>query len=613
MKKILFLIIFFIPMIVYAEDIEIKSVTVEDYYGNIEEIKEPSIDSNNVNLNLRMNVIDDSITYKVILKNTSSKEYTLANSSLDKDYVSYDVTYDNDSNVIKSGEEKTIFVNVNYVKKPTNLDNGTYKDDVVLKIDLETEDSVIEEIVNAITNPNTSDKVLIVLSILVVSLVVTFILLKKYKKVKNISMLIMVLLVTPLVVKAVSVYTININANIEIDVKDAMFLTGGEVNTKMKILSGDDTSLVDYPYNTINTSIVAIKYSETEPSAENKTDEHIVSTSDSPYPIYMWFDNGIIYWWSEDRTPSLNENASYMFTYLTGLTDMSGLETFDVSNAKELVCGFASYLTSSPMTYTSLESLANWNTSNLEDIDHIFEINRTITTLDGLEKWDVSKVKDMSFAFNYLEKVDNLDALSNWNTSSVENMQATFLYTFGLLNIDGLANWDTSKVTDMSRAFRKSKSLTNLDALAKWDTSSVTDMSNMFYGMESLVDVSVLKDWNTSSVINMSQIFRETIALAFVEDLNWNTANVTDFSGIFRGDSHLRKVDLSNFDMSNATSLGNFFYNCNILDSIKTPKAMPESGQITLSIVDFYDEDDNLYNKIDNSTHKQIWIRVKDL
>ena len=101
-----------------------------------------------------------------------------------------------------------------------------------------------------------------------------------------------------------------------------------------------------------------------------------------------------------------------MFKYLIALTDMSGLERYDVSNTKEMIYGFASSSTSNAMTYTSLESLANWNTSNLEDIDHIFEINRTITTLDGLEKWDVSKVKDMSFAFNYLEKVDNLDALS---------------------------------------------------------------------------------------------------------------------------------------------------------------------------------------------------------
>ncbi len=611
MKKILFFIILFIPIFVYAEDINIESITVNEYNGNVEEISNPSIEGNNVNLNLRLNVIDDNITYKVVLKNTSSKDYTLANSSLDKDYVSYNVTYDNDSNIIKGGEEKTIFVNVNYVKKPTNLDNGTFKDDAVLKIDLETEDSVIEEIVNAITNPNTSDKVFIFLSILVISLVVTLVLLKKYRKVKNVSMLIIVLLVTPLVVKAVSVYTININANIEIDAKDAIFLPGIDVNNKMKLLAGDDTSIAEYTYNTINTSIVAIKYSETEPEDVNKQEANIVSTSDSPYPIYMWFDNGIIYWWSEDRTPALNENASYMFKYLIRLTDMSGLERYDVSNTKEMIYGFASSNTSNPMTYTSLESLANWNTSNLEDIHHIFEINRTITNLKGLEKWDVSKVKNMSYTFNYMDKLENVDALINWNTASLENMQATFVDTPALSNIDGLKNWDTSKVTTMNRTFRECKSLTNVDALSNWDTSSVESFNMMFFETTNLNDIKGLNNWDTGNVKIMASMFRYATSLTNVGNLNWNTASVTDFSSMFR-DTSLNMLNLSSFDMSAGTTFSNMFLN-SFLSELKTPKAMPEDTSKSFAVpFTLFDEDDNLYNKIDNSTPKGIWIKVKE-
>ncbi len=34
-----------------------------------------------------------------------------------------------------------------------------------------------------------------------------------------------------------------------------------------------------------------------------------VSIAEATAPIYMWFDDGIIYWWSEEKTPSLNSDA----------------------------------------------------------------------------------------------------------------------------------------------------------------------------------------------------------------------------------------------------------------------------------------------------------------
>lgn len=37
-----------------------------------------------------MNVIGDNITYKVVIKNTSSTDYTFDKNTLTKDYLSYD-------------------------------------------------------------------------------------------------------------------------------------------------------------------------------------------------------------------------------------------------------------------------------------------------------------------------------------------------------------------------------------------------------------------------------------------------------------------------------------------------------------------------------------------
>ncbi|MBR6133766.1 MAG: hypothetical protein IKQ29_03500 [Bacilli bacterium] len=347
MKKILMFIILLLPFYVYAEDscnqndIQIESITLDSTQGNIEQTTEPSTDNNQINLGLKANVIDDNAVYKVVIKNTSNQDYVFDQSSLSTDYLNYDITYEDNSDIVKAGESKTIYLKVHYATKPAteNLTNGTVTTQPKVTFNLQKEEEVktiIEEVVNAITNPNTNDKVLIYLGVLVISLIVTIVLLKKYKKLRNTTMLLILFLTTTQIVKAVCTCNLDINTELQIDAKEAMFLTGKEVNAKMKELAGDDTSTSTNPYSISNTTIKSIKMSEVEPSDENKTSEHIVSTPESPYPIYMWFDNGTIYWWSEDKTPSLNLYSSYLFSYFNALEDISGISTFDLTNSNNI-------------------------------------------------------------------------------------------------------------------------------------------------------------------------------------------------------------------------------------------------------------------------------------
>ena len=82
MRKIcLLLIIFLLPMYVYAENncdynsIKIESISLEETRGNIEETSDAIINGEKINLGLKMNVIGDSAEYKIVLKNTSDEEY----------------------------------------------------------------------------------------------------------------------------------------------------------------------------------------------------------------------------------------------------------------------------------------------------------------------------------------------------------------------------------------------------------------------------------------------------------------------------------------------------------------------------------------------------------
>ena len=66
----------------------------------------------------------------------------------------------------------------------------------------------------------------------------------------------------------------------------------------------------------------------------------VVSTDDSAVPIYSWFEDGVIYYWSEDPAPYTNADASYMFN---GFTNASAIDvgTFDTSMTTDMEAMFA--------------------------------------------------------------------------------------------------------------------------------------------------------------------------------------------------------------------------------------------------------------------------------
>lgn len=206
---------------------------------------------------------------------------------------------------------------------------------------------------NSITNPNTGIGNLIVYTILLIGIPLILIMTIKAKKGTKLMMLIGTVLLIPLTVSAICKEEITVESKIQIDGREAVFLPGKEVNIKMKQLAGNNTSTDNE--STEDTNIKAIRYSSVEPNTSNKETKNIVSPQESPYPIYMWYDNGTIYWWSEDKTPSLNINASHMFRRLTSLTDISGLETADVSKVKEIA-----YIFASDTSISDLKALKKW-------------------------------------------------------------------------------------------------------------------------------------------------------------------------------------------------------------------------------------------------------------
>lgn len=89
--------------------------------------------------------------------------------------------------------------------------------------------------------------------------------------------------------------------------------------------------------------------------------------------------------------------------------------------------------------------------------------------------------------FYRLTNLTTIEGLEHLNTSEVTEMEGMFEKCDAITTLD-LSNFDTSKVENMSGMFRLCKSLTNLD-VSSFDVSAVEDMTFMFDGCESLEEL----------------------------------------------------------------------------------------------------------------------------
>ncbi len=616
MKKtfIVFIFIFILfPILVSAEvcqkdDIVISKIELNEVRGNAEETSDPNNDNNQLNLNAKMNVIGDSLTYKVVIKNTSNSDYVFDKNQITKDYINYDISYDDESEIVKAGEEKTIYLRLRYDSKPQadNLSNGLLHENNNVSFNL-----INKKEIDSLINPETGNKFFFILlfSFIMISLII----MKKNKKITTLLLIVSTIII-PQIVKATCTCSLDINLNIEVDAKEAIFLPGKEVNTKMKQLAGDDTSSVTNSYDFNNSTITAVINSDVEPEDINKEEKNLVSTPDSSYPIYMWFDNGIIYWWSEDNYPSLNKDSSYMFNSLYNLNDISGLVFVDSSQTNNLAYAFFA------TGLESLEELTNWNVSQVTNLEEAFSYNINLISLSGLEKWttesletmigtfcectnlsdvspisnwNVEKVKDISFLFQSCLSIEEID-LSNWNAQSLTNMTNTF----GMWTSNGTMNpnptlkriilsdkFNTSKVTNMYALLANNTGIEDYSFLAYLDTSNVENMQQMFQHNYNLTDLNYLANWNVSKVTNMNTMFANNINLQSLEGLKkWNTSNVTTMSGMFSKNTNLQSIKgLENWNTSKVTSMSSLFSNDTNLISIKELEKWDTSNVINMS------------------------------
>lgn len=333
--------------------------------------------------------------------------------------------------------------------------------------------------------------------------------------------------------------------------------------------------LVDGPtFNRIMNRFPLAVYSATSIVFEygsSMTSGIILSTADSPVPIYANRVGSVVRISTSARMINANPDCSFMFGCdwvgdgvgdpmetidfgsgfnTTNVTDMQGmfdglgaLRNLDVSNFN------TSNVTTMYGMFGHCHNLANidvshFNTSNVTDMSEMFACCSDLSSLD-VSNFNTSNVTNMSNMFNNCSDLTNLN-LSNFNTSNVTSMSGMFAGC-GLTNLD-LSNFNTSNVTDMRWMFFYCNSLTSLN-LSNFNTSNVTSMSEMFYSCNSLTDLNI-SSFNTQFVEDMGGMFYNCSSLTSLNLSSFYTTNVSNMQAMFMYCGSLENLNLAHFDMS---------------------------------------------------------------
>ena len=220
MKKILLiLIILFIPFFVNAKTcddskISISSISVEEKTDNVIEISEATANGRNINVNLNIKNVNDSIKYKVVIRNDSDEEYVLDKNSINinSNYIKYALDLEGDSTTIKGKSSKTVYLVIKYEEEvpESAFVSGKYNETKTMSINLSNED---------ISNPKTGDQTTItIIKMLGVSLALFIVctVLINNKKVKLMIVSLGFIIMIPFTIDALCQTEIKINSKVTI-------------------------------------------------------------------------------------------------------------------------------------------------------------------------------------------------------------------------------------------------------------------------------------------------------------------------------------------------------------------------------------------------------------
>lgn len=238
--------------------------------------------------------------------------------------------------------------------------------------------------------------------------------------------------------------------------------TGQTINNKMKSLA---SSL---------TNIIYIKRSDTIEENKKIAANNIAIDNEVP-PVYMWYENGTIWYYTEADEIYLNSNSAKLFN------ELKSVKTIDLS----------------------------FKTDNVQTMKQMFYNCNALESLD-VSGFKTDNCEDMSSAFGNCTTLTKLD-LGNFNTENVTITDNMFNGSINIIELN-VSNFYTPKLTSMMRMFSSLKSVRILD-IGKMDTSIVTNMEKSFDNMDELTTIYVGSGFITNNASKSNNMFNNDLKL----------------------------------------------------------------------------------------------------
>ncbi len=223
MKKILFILLLLFPFMVKAADIEVKNIEQIEKSDGVSVNTDPAFTDTNLALDLSFTNINDSIKYKITIKNNTNENLEINKEAQygKNSFIKYQITYEGKDNILKAKGEKTIYVLATYNKEIPleEFENGIYDEQGIVELFVTNSN---------VQNPKTVKFVsTTIVAILLLSVILFLLFNAKRKDLLVITLV--VIATTPFIVSAVK--KINFSINTKIHIADRCYRLNTEIGS----------------------------------------------------------------------------------------------------------------------------------------------------------------------------------------------------------------------------------------------------------------------------------------------------------------------------------------------------------------------------------------------
>ena len=119
------------------------------------------------------------------------------------------------------------------------------------------------------------------------------------------------------------------------------------------------------------------------------------------------------------------------------------------------------------------------------------------------------ETKPITNVSNIFDGCNSLQSITDWNTSNIEDMSYMFCNCYKLESLPDISRWNTENVVNMSSMFLNCSSLKSFPEISEWKINKVKNMSYMFAGCKSLISFPIITKWLKNENIEKKEIFRD--------------------------------------------------------------------------------------------------------